>query len=301
MKSPLQRWRHILPLLFVGLIVATEPVFTQTPLSEAENLKARIDAAALAIGSNPRFKSLSPKYRQQLVEFVAGNAAISEMELPVLGRAEDAADSFAATRLIKLGSAFSDRVVAAAAEGWFLADRRDQKAGDTVPYYDEHGLNQVRAYLIVCYIVGSDKQKFKELARETKLPEDRQDSCARYYSQASNSWDLVLKPHLRAADQPKTNIDVVYGESKGRLEGAARAARSIMLLEPVATVSADQLAWPTPFTLEMQSCGFINAAWVSSTHKLTLCYELAADFAELYRDYGMAPADKRKRNSSRRR
>ena len=310
MKSPLQWRRHLLPLLFVGIIVAAGPVFAQTPLSEAENLKARIDAAALAFGSNPRFKSLSPKNRQQLVEFVSGNmlfvllhemahAAVSELGIPVLGRDEDAADSFAATRLIKLGSAFSDQVVAAAAKGWFLADRRDQKEGDTVPYYDEHGLNQVRAYLIVCYIVGSDKEKFKELARETKLPEDRQDSCAKDYSKASNSWDLVLKPHLRAPDQPKTKIDVVYGESKGKLEGAARAARSIMLLEPVATLAADQLAWPTPFTLEMQSCGFINAAWVASTHKLTLCYELAADFAELYRDYGLAPADNRK-NSRRR-
>jgi Putative metallopeptidase len=71
-------------------------------------------------------------------------------------------------------------------------------------------------------------------------------------------------------------------------------------LEPVAAFLADQLVWPTPFTLEMQSCGFVNARWVASTHKLTLCYELATDFAELYRDYSVASADKGKRNSSRR-
>jgi hypothetical protein len=310
MKSLLQRWRHILPLLFAGLIVATEPVFAQKPPPDAGSLKARIDAAALALGGSPRFKSLSPKYRQQAAEFVSGNmlfvllheiahAAVTEMGLPVLGREEDAADSFAAARLIKFGSAFSDQVVAAAAKGWFLADRRDQQEGDVVPYYDEHGLNQVRAYLIVCYLVGSDKDKFKELARETKLPEDRQDSCAGEYRKASNSWDLVLKPHLRAPDQPKTKIDVVYGEAKGKLEGAAQTARSIMLLEPVAALLADQLAWPNPFTLEMQSCGFVNAHWAASTHKLTLCYELAADFAELYRDYVLAPADSRKRSSRR--
>ena len=61
---------------------------------------------------------------------------------------------------------------------------------------------------------------------------------------------------------------------------------AIRLLEPVAEVTADLTAWPAPFTLEMQSCGFINAAWDPSTRKLTLCYELAADFAELYRTYG---------------
>jgi len=38
--------------------------------------------------------------------------------------------------------------------------------------------------------------------------------------------------------------------------------------------------------LEMQSCGSPNAGWDPATHKLTVCYELAGDFAELYRGYG---------------
>ena len=90
---------------------------------------------------------------------------------------------------------------------------------------------------------------------------------------------------------------MIYGDGKGKLEAVAQIARAIRLLEPVAEVTADLTAWPAPFTLEMQSCGFINAAWVPSTRKLTLCYELAADFAELYRAYGTARADSRKRKS----
>jgi hypothetical protein len=66
-----------------------------------------------------------------------------------------------------------------------------------------------------------------------------------------------------------------------------------MLLEFVAQHLADGYVWQAPFTLEMQSCGYINAAWVSSTRKLTLCYELAEDFADLYRAYGVARADRR--------
>jgi hypothetical protein len=31
------------------------------------------------------------------------------------------------------------------------------------------------------------------------------------------------------------------------------------LLETVAERASDQLAWPAPLTLEMQSCGFPNA------------------------------------------
>ena len=61
-------------------------------------------------------------------------------------------------------------MLAEATKGWFLSARRDQKTGGKVVYYDEHGLDQQRAYQIVCLMVGSDKDKFKDLARETKLP-----------------------------------------------------------------------------------------------------------------------------------
>jgi hypothetical protein len=212
---------------------------------------------------------------------------------------EDAADSFAALRLIRAGSDFSRRVLVDAAEGWFMADRRDQKTGDKVAYYDEHGLNQQRAYQIVCLMVGFDDEKFKDLAKETKLPEERQDTCAGDYSNAAYSWDLVLKPHRRAPDQPKTEIDAIYGPAEGRAKTAQQVARSIRLLQTVTEHVADEFVWPTPFSLEMQSCGFPNARWDLATHKLTLCYELAGEFADLYRDYGEVRADSRTADSSK--
>jgi hypothetical protein len=49
----------------------------------------------------------------------------------------------------------------------------------------------------------------------------------------------------------------------------------------------------------MQTCGFVNARWAPATHKLTLCYELAADFADLYREYGIKQAESRPRKSKR--
>ncbi len=295
-------------LAFIFFTGAKPVSAQQSAASEAEGLKARIDAAVLALGDSPQFKRLSAKDRQGLVEFVAGNmlfvllhelghAVVSEEGILVLGKEEDAANSFAATRLIRLGSNFSDQVVAESAKGWFMSDRRDKKEGDTVPFYDEHGLDLQRAYQFVCYLVGSDENKFKALADQTKLPADRQKSCKGDYSRALNNWNAALSPHRRAPDQPRTEISVAYGDGgkDKRLQVIANAARAIGLLEPVAELASDQLAWPTPFGLEMQSCGFINAAWVASTHKLTLCYELAADFADLYRSYGVTPESRGKR------
>jgi hypothetical protein len=103
------------------------------------------------------------------------------------------------------------------------------------------------------------------------------------YSNAAYSWDLVLKPHRRATDQSRTNIDVIYGPADGRTTTAQQVARSIQLLETVAEHAADEFTWPSPFTLEMQSCGYPNAHWDLPTHKLTLCCELAPEFADLCR------------------
>jgi hypothetical protein len=306
-------------VLSLALTFGAGPVFSQpvSPPSSAPSqspappespappgkFQARIDAAAVALReNNPRFKGVSLKYVQGLAEFVSGNmlfvllhemahVSITQMGLPVLGRMEDAADTYATLRLIRSGSNFSHRVLTEAAQGWFMADRRDQKAGDKVAYYDDHGLNQQRAYQIVCLMVGSDDEKFKDLAKETKLPEERQDTCAGDYHNARYSWDLVLKPHRRSPDQPKTRIDVVYGPAEGRAARAQQVNRSILLLETVAEHAAEEFAWPAPFTLEMQSCGYPNARWDLSVHKLIVCYELAIDFADLYRGYGGAGAD----------
>jgi hypothetical protein len=238
---------------------------------------------------------------QGLTEFVSGNllfvlchemahAAMTQMGLPVLGKVEDAADSFATVRMIGLGTTFSHRVLAEAAKGWFLQDRRNQKAGGKINYYDEHGIDQQRAYQIVCLMVGSNKGKFRDLASETRLPESRQDSCVDDYRTTSYSWEMLLKPHLRTSDQLPTKIDVVYGDAKGRLNGVAQAARSVRMLETVAQNVSEQFSWQAPFTIEMQSCGFPNAMWDPSALKLTLCYELAADFEDLYNAYDASAA-----------
>ncbi len=294
----------LLPLIFVGLAEASG----QPTPADFERFRTRIDEAIRTFGNQSRLKGIPPDRREQLAEFVSGNmlfvllhelghTTIGELELPVLGREEDAADAFASLTLINIKSEFSDHVLAEAAKGWFMADRRDKKEGEPVVYYDEHGLNQQRAYQIVCYMIGADPIRFKDLAEETKLPKDRQQSCNEDYRKAAKSWGVVLQPHVRAAGQPKTIINVVYGEAKGKLEIAGEIARSIRLLDGVAAQSSELVVWPAPFSLELQTCGFINAKWDESTRKLTLCYELAEDFAELYRDYGIPRRESRTRKS----
>jgi hypothetical protein len=134
-------------------------------------------------------------------------------------------------------------------------------------------------------MVGADPVKFKGLADETKLPESRQETCKDDYAKASRSWEMVLEPHRRAADVPETRIDVVYDDAQGDLDVFARSFRAVRILEAVARRSAADYAWPDPFTLAMRSCGRPAAAWDDKIRTLRVCYELAFDFAELYRAY----------------
>ncbi len=264
--------------------------------SAPQSFQERIDELARALKNYPRLKNLSEQQRIDRVEFVVGNTLfillhemghvhVSEMNLPVLGREEDEADTFAAIRMLKIGTSFSQRVLADASQGWFLSDRRDQQTGAKPLYYDEHNLSPQRAYWVVCLMVGSDPAKFKSLADETKMPESRQQRCKEDYAKASRSWDMVLKPHRRAPDQPETKINVVYGDAQGDFEIFAQSFRAVRILETVAARAASDYVWPAPFTMEMQSCDGPNAGWDDKARILKVCYQLAFDFAELYRAY----------------
>ena len=309
--------------VFFALLISagagvSQPTSQPTPLNSeeiqarvtaSEQIRARIVEVARNLKDNRRLKNLTQEDREKAVQFVVGNmlfvllhelahAAIADLELPVVGREEDAADEFAIVRMLWVGSAFTRSVLADATKGWFFSARRDRKEGEPLAFYDEHSLDQQRAYQIVCLMVGHDPNAMADLANEMKLPADRRESCKRDFAKASASWAAVLKPHRRQPDQPKVAIETIYGEGKGELAAMAQGFRTLRLLETVAGFTADDLAWPVPFTLEMQTCGNINAAWNDETRKLTLCYELAADFAELGRNFGKIFVAKRESKGS---
>jgi len=293
-------------VLFALLFSAGAGVSQPTP-PDSEQVKARVTASgefqariaevARNLKDHPQLKKLTPEERENAVQFVVGNmlfvflhelahAAIADLGLPVLGREEDAADEFAILRMLWVGTSLTHRVLTDATKGWFFSARRDRKEREPLAFYDEHSLDQQRAYHIVCLMVGNNPNDMVDLANEMKLPDDRRESCKREFERTSSSWHKVLQPHRRQPDESKVDIETIYGEGKGDLASYAQGFRTMRLLETVAGFTADELAWPVPFTLEMQSCGFINARWNDETRKLTLCYELAADFAELGRDFG---------------
>jgi hypothetical protein len=125
-----------------------------------------------------------------------------------------------------------------------------------------------------------------ELADEAKMPAERQATCAGDYSNAVWSWTQALKPHLRAPDQPKQKITVVYGPP-GSYPDVAAGLRAVGMLEILAEHEADSFVWRRPITFEARSCGQPDLHWDLQTQRILVCYEMATDFGQTFCDYGL--------------
>ena len=109
------------------------------------------------------------------------------MNMPVLGREEDAANSFAIVTALKIGTAYSERELIEAGKGLVLSFNRDKKQGEALAYYDEHGLDLQRAYNVVCFMVGSDRKNTRNSPRH-QVPEYRQKGCVYEWKNAAWAW-----------------------------------------------------------------------------------------------------------------
>ena len=119
-----------------------------TPLGAAASaIEAKLNAAVKEFSHDPRFKGLSQQQIRDRVEFVTGNVifatvhevghmVVTELGLPVLGREEDAADSYAVVTMLKVGDTLSDNILIQSARGWFMSDARAKKQKATVVFYD---------------------------------------------------------------------------------------------------------------------------------------------------------------------
>jgi len=284
---------HLAGAMTAAALIVSAPTATAQPFDQ--RIRAGIDEAIRALDQSPQMKRMSAQAKKDLVEFTVGNilfvlahelghVVINEMSLPVLGREEDIADSFAILATLHMHTAFTERVLIEAAKGWLLSSYRDKKERNAPAFHDEHSLDLQRAYHVVCLMVGFDPARFKALATEVKLPEERQASCVRDHNNAAWSWDTMLKPHRRSPDQPKLTITVDHKDD-GKYAIQARILRHMRVLETVAEHAADRFAWKAPFSIEARACGEANARFFFATRTLTLCYELIQEFTELFLGY----------------
>ncbi|UHC17075.1 DUF4344 domain-containing metallopeptidase [Methylobacterium currus] len=124
-----------------------------------------------------------------------GHALYDLLEVPVLGREEDAADQFAALVLLELPPAQARHVVDGIAR-LFRSLAADEPLG-TVLLADDHSLALQRLYSLLCLAYGADRHTFGDLVASGALPRPRADHCGAEYDLAMSSLRKLFRHHLR--------------------------------------------------------------------------------------------------------
>lgn len=211
-----------------------------------------------------------------------GHMFVSEFELPVLGKEEDAADALAAVQLLgpDADEDWGNALISAADEWYFSAVKNTGSGVEELSYYDDHALDIERAYAMVCMMVGADPEWFGDVAKAYDMEPDRQEACQGVYEQAARSWTSLLEPHL-ADGKTGEKITVVYDETKDyalfRKELKKRG-----ILEDIAQRMHTTYVLPRPITIRATECGEANAYFSAEDAEITYCYELSQAAYDMY-------------------
>ncbi|MBK9088262.1 MAG: hypothetical protein IPL90_04110 [Holophagales bacterium] len=121
-----------------------------------------------------------------------GHAVFDLLDVPILGREEDAADAFAAITLLRLGKGVALRMLRGAA--WSYFHEAHSRKMDESDYADVHGLDSQRYYNILCMAYGSDPDYFAAAVKDGRLPPERAEGCVDEYLQAVFAMQKLVAP-----------------------------------------------------------------------------------------------------------
>jgi hypothetical protein len=210
----------------------------------------------------------------------SGHMLVSEFNLPVLGREEDAVDALSSVLLLGAEDEDLNTTIQDAADGWFLLDDAKEDGPQEDDFMGTHGLDRQRAYSIVCMMTGANAEFFKVFADSLEFPEERRQECAFEYQKARDSWMSLLAANMK--EGAKTKFTVTYEPAGNEdLQGFADLLKSAGALETIATVFGEGYNLKDGIKITGKTCGTENAFWYAENREITYCYEMAAFHAGL--------------------
>jgi hypothetical protein len=143
-----------------------------------------------------------------------GHAMFDMLDVPVLGREEDAADQVAAFIALQFNKDVQRTIIKGFAYFWQIA----AKSGDDPPtatnpnppkdamqrclndplcaYADVHGTASQRLYNTLCLGYGGNPDAFKDFVQMGWLPKTRADDCGREYHQLEFAFFKTILPFV---------------------------------------------------------------------------------------------------------
>ena len=137
---------------------------------------------------------IGPVFEVSLHEFA--HALFDMLELPVLGREEDAADQVAAYMLLQFGESEARRLIAGTAYAYRMDEKKIDPCRSMEDYAGEHGTPAQRFFNVLCIAYGADTELFGDIVSKGLLPESRAEFCEEEYEQVQDAVDLLIVPHI---------------------------------------------------------------------------------------------------------
>ena len=125
-----------------------------------------------------------------------GHAVFNMLQIPVLGREEDAADQFSAYVMLRLSKDEARRMILGAAYQYNIHMPGPQVTVPINTFSDEHSLPAQRAFSNLCIAYGADKKLFEDIVDKGLLPRKRADGCETEYEDLAFAMTKLISPHI---------------------------------------------------------------------------------------------------------
>ena len=132
-----------------------------------------------------------------------GHGLVDAWKIPITGREEDAVDQLSTLVLIETTEDGEQMALDGALTFKLYANL---EKGQAKVYWDEHSLDEQRFFDTICLVYGHNKEKYQYLVKNGTLPEERAMYCSEEYERVNRSWQQLLGPYVRKAEQPRPKL-----------------------------------------------------------------------------------------------
>ena len=128
----------------------------------------------------------------QIALHEVGHAVFDLLQVPILGREEDAADQIAAFVSLNFGPKVARRILGGSAQFWRLSD----VPMDRTAFADEHSTPLQRYYNTLCIAYGGQPATLRDLVDAGFLPAARAAHCSTEYEQVRRAFAETILPYV---------------------------------------------------------------------------------------------------------
>ncbi len=216
---------------------------------------------------------------------------IRDLDIPVIGSEESAADYIATTVLLRADLFDPSNVqraqefLFATANGLATSWEFSAASDSEIRFWGSHTLTIQRFYQMICLIYGSNPQQYQGLPERAGVPDQRAERCTDEFARADRSLMWLIENFGRdGLDPPGATVDLVYERAPSR---ASRRIIDALVDDGMLDRTIDRLhstfTIPEPFSIAFRACREPQASWNPQQREITVCYALLDAYYSLGR------------------